>query len=258
MAWLSYVPIAISLLALGVSGTTLWRTQLSPFKLLTTAGPMEFRRHAFVAGDDRWYLPHLATTVGFTNAGAKPGRILDIRAVVRYTAIPIQDAYEVYKCLGVFDPTHYRNSASRRLEMMDKARIGDLAPFVVLPKVTETKFLVFDGRWETPVRQKEMLVDLEVLTDQSSDWQTVERWRFSHMSTSLWHHIESGGSFLTRRASDNRTDPMTNPRDLHKYTLDPDLDTANAEAMGPSYEITSMLHGAPVDSNAVEVPEEDH
>ena len=235
---LSIVSIVISVLAFVVSGTTLWRTQLAPFKLITTAGPMHLRRHAMTSDDDSWFIPHVATTLSFTNAGAKPGKILDIRAVVRYPSLPIDGAFEIFSCDGEFDAKQYALSAHQRFVMLNEAQLNDLTPFVVLPKSTITKFLVLSTRWDRPVRQRDITIDVEIKTDKSGEWSCVHTWKYSHMDAWSWAEIEHGSSFVARRSEKELLESKMYPEDLHKYTLDSDLDPSAEQIAGATREIS--------------------
>lgn len=224
--------------------TTLWRTQFARFKVVTTAGSLHFREHSF-SGEkgETWFLPHFATTLSFTNAGAVLGRILDVRAVARYPGLPIEDAFEVFPCIGEFDPKKYSEVGRGRLRMMDEARLGELTPFTVLPRTSETKFLIFSTRWDKPVRQQKLAVEIEIFTDRSEEWQKVEEWTFPNISPFFWHHVEAGGLFTTRSVNTaERSATQINPPDLHKYTLDAELDTTDVKDVGASHETTPALH----------------
>ncbi len=189
--------------ALTISGITLWRTQFARFRLIVAGGPIRLRQHAMTNSGDEWLLPHLAVTLGFTNGGSVPGRILDIRAVVKYPALPINNPYEVFHCIGEFDTQAYEATSSQRLRMMG-SRIRHFTPFVILPRETETRFLVFSKRWDKPVRQKQLLVEVQIRTDKSQQWVTVETWEHKSMTAKAWAYLESGSSIHTSASGSKR------------------------------------------------------
>ncbi|MEV0677979.1 hypothetical protein AB0I60_15835 [Actinosynnema sp. NPDC050436] len=226
-AWASLV---VSLLALAVAAVTLWRAQLSPFRLIVTADRVTLRVHRMESDDESWLLPHFALSAGFTNSGTQVGRVLGVRVVLRYTSLPIPDAYEVFPCHGEYDPVKYEAHSGLRSTMITEAKLDDFMPFVVLPKTTVAKFYVFSVRWDRPVRQAEMHLDLEVLHDRSGDWTSTHTWRLS-MSGWAWNTVEEGASFgfTAEGGASKHSAPDVHPSDLHKYTLDEELLAAPTE-----------------------------
>jgi hypothetical protein len=241
--WRTLVPIAISVLALVVALTTLWKTHLTRFRLIAASGPMTMRIHRFRSDGESWLLPHFVASLSFTNGGAQLGRVLDLRLIVRYPDLPIKKAYETFRLHGQYDRKGYDKHSSGRLKMIDEARLDDGVPFVILPKSTVTKFLLFDTRWERPVRQNNLEVELEVLTDKSRQWRVIEAWPFS-VGGGMWRELEESGTSLDtfpKRYFEQADQPSINPTDLHKYTQDPDVvaEAESATPFAPSYETLS-------------------
>jgi hypothetical protein len=252
--WTTVIPIAISTLALVVSAVTLWRTYFAPFALVAAVGAMKFCIHQIKNDENSWRLPHFAVSIDFANAGSRIGRITELRAVVYYVDLPIEEARETFDCLGEFDPVKYEYEAKSRLGMMRSALLGGANPFVLLPKSTVTKFYVFSTRWDQPVRQKRFNVDVEVLTDNSKQWQNVGTWRYT-VPAGMWLEIEAGTSLGVASQKPAIEDPRIHPPDLHKYTLDSDLEAKarDYELRSPSFEITPVkfrLSSGGSDSNS--------
>ncbi|CCH28597.1 hypothetical protein ABZ816_34950 [Actinosynnema sp. NPDC047251] len=236
-AWASLV---VSLLALTVSAVTLWRAQLTPFRLLVTADQVQLRIHQMESETgETWLLPHFALSVGFANSGTQVGRVLGVRLVLRYTSLPIPDAYEVFACHGEYDPVKYQAHGGKRFTMIDQAKLGDFHSFVVLPKATASKFYVFTVRWDKPVRQAELRLDLEVLHDRSTDWKTTHTWQLA-MPGWAWNSVEQGSSFtfVAEGGAAKRSSRDVNPPDLHKYTLDEEMRAVTDDSVSVVREIT--------------------
>lgn len=174
--WSTVLPIALSGVSLIISLVTLWRAHLAPFKIVTAAGPLSMRLHAMSSEQQTWQLPHFSISLGMTNSGSQIGRVLDIRCKVRYPSLPIPGAYEIFRCVGEFDPVKYDEHAGKRLLMMRMAKITALTSFTILPKTTVTKFLVFSTRWDTQVRQRSVEAEIELLTDRTSQWQSAREY----------------------------------------------------------------------------------
>lgn len=233
------VPIGLSALALAVSLVTSWRTHFTRFNLIAASGPMTMRIHRFKSEGESWLLPHLVVSLSVTNSGAQIGRVLDSRLTVRYPNLPVADAYETFELHGEYDRKAYEENAAARLRMITEARLDDGVPFVVLPKSTVTKFLLFSTRWDQSVRQSNFEVALEVLTDKRRKWITIEKWNF-HVNGTLWRGLEELDTSLAAfptRYFEMADRPSTNPADLHEYTRDPDVERDSAEFPAPSHEV---------------------
>ncbi len=198
MSWTWVSTTAISIAALTISLATLWRTHLSRFRVVATAGPMNFRMHlinADVPGSK--YAINFAAAFGITNAGARIGQILAVRAKIYYPHLPRQPAFETLMCVGEFDPAKYLRHSRETLSMFQEAKLGDLAPFVVLPRDTVTKYVVFRGFWnQRPVPQKWIRIHVECLTDRSLAWHRVGEWAFA-LREREWDELVAGSTFTS-------------------------------------------------------------
>lgn len=233
---LSIIAIVISGLAFTVSLLTLWRAHLAPFQVIAVAGPITMRVHSIENDGNKWYIPHFATTVGFTNAGAQIGRILGVRVKVCYASLPIDGAYEIFQCNGEFNPSLYTKHSHGRFEMIDEAKVNSMLPFTVLPRATVTKFYLFDTRWDKPVRQESLTVEIQILTDRRQKWLTVQSYEFPNNGPS-WTHLYQGGRCSVYPYLEGQMHEKI-PADLHKYTFDSELDTTDSLSSTPSLDVT--------------------
>jgi len=235
--WTTIATVSMSLSALAISTITLWRSHLAPSRIVSTFGPMHMKIHTMKSENESWLLPHFATSVNFTNSGSQIGRVEGIRAIISYTALPIPDAYETFLCLGEYDAGRYWKHSHRRFEMIEKALDGEFIPLVILPKSTVTRFYVFSARWDKSVRQREMRVSVEIVTDRKPEWTRIGDWTFG-FPEGMWEEIEAGSSLIVRNDETRNPSVHTNPPDLHKYTFDAEVEAAQHKPVGPTTEIT--------------------
>lgn len=209
----------ISSLALIISVANLWQSHLSKFRPVTAAGPLTLRICRIESSGEIWYIPQVDCRLTITNAGARVGKVLGMRMVVRYPGLPIPDAREYFSPHSEVDPVLFKENASHRFNWIKKASLGEAAPFVILPHSSVSKHVVFDKRWGDPVIQDEVEFVLEVLTDRDADWITVERW-MHHLDGRTWSELaEVGTSIRVAPASMGPSDSSaTVPANLHDYT----------------------------------------
>ena len=55
--------------------------------------------------------------------------------------------------------------------------IADWMPYVVLPKNTVSKNLILETRWDEPVIQKNVNVNLEIYTNAKKEWIKINQWK---------------------------------------------------------------------------------
>ena len=213
----TYTAIGVSVLALIVSGASLWRTHFSPMHLIVASGPLDLRITPFRTKKGRWFVVDAIGDFTFTNSGARPGIVRDARLKVEYPSLPIPKAHEYFDLNSEVDPRKFEKYAKNRLDWKDNAEIGEGAPFVLLPKESKAKKLVFWGRWEAPVIQP-LTLTLEVYTDHSRKWVRYDSWQHQ-LDEELWSHLANErGSMSASPTSRPSIVHETNPPDLHKYT----------------------------------------
>ena len=54
--WLSYAALGVSGIALLVAGISLWRSQLSPMRLIVASGPLTLRVKRFNSANKEWFV----------------------------------------------------------------------------------------------------------------------------------------------------------------------------------------------------------
>lgn len=81
-----------------------------------------------------------------------------------------------------------------------------------------TKHLILEARWEDPVIQNNVQVDLEVLSTASQNWVSIGRWKM-RLDARKWAALANDGSGFSHSPEDAKSDAdAMNPKDLHKYT----------------------------------------
>ncbi|MFE3180198.1 hypothetical protein ACFXKR_04740 [Streptomyces violascens] len=209
----------IASLALFISLATLWQSHLSRFKPVAVAGPLALRISKIESSGKTWYLPQVDCQVTITNAGARVGKVLGIRMVARYPLLPIPDAHEAFMSHSEVDPVIYRKNAKHRFSWIEEARMGDVTPFVLLARSSESKHVVFDKRWDDPVIQDKVEFTLEILTDRAQKWLSVERWSHRIDETTWSELVEVGTSMIVYPESSGSRDSFAIvPENLHEYT----------------------------------------
>lgn len=243
---LSIISLTISGLAFLVSFGTLWRTQLEPFRIILSCGSMSMRIQIMPAvppRKGRTICPVFSVSLSFTNAGARIGQVLNIRARVRYPTVKIKDANELLFCQGEFDALIFDRVSKERQAMFTEAKLADLAPFVVLPRSTVIKFLVFDTFWTEPVRQEKILVEVEMITDHDKNWRVVGTWDYQ-IDDNLWGRLEAGNS-ACNSVPDARMKQLweQQPANLYDHISSPGVEVGRWKEIGSS-ENRSSAHEA--------------
>ncbi|MFD3562458.1 hypothetical protein ACFWVU_22685 [Streptomyces sp. NPDC058686] len=209
----------ISSLALMISLATLWQSHLSKFRPVTAAGPLTLRICQIESSGKSWFISQADCRLSITNAGARVGKVLGMRMMVRYPGLPIPDAHEYFLPHSEVEPVRFKEHAKNRFIWIKKASLGEATPFVILPRSSVSKHVVFDKRWDDPVIQEEIQFILEILTDRDTRWITVERW-MHRLDGSAWSQLtEVGGSIRVEPASvGDRDSHDTVPTNLHEFT----------------------------------------
>jgi len=214
-----FLPFIISFLAFIVSLISLWKNYFTKFNPLCTTGDLSFRIYPIKSGPEKWYLPSYIIAVSITNKGnAMPGKVLGLRIVLSFPKLSIPDNREIFYPKWEIDYNKFKQKAKYRFNWIDEAVINDWMPFVVLPKMTVTKHLIFESRWEEPVIQDEILIKLEMFLDSKKNWVEIERWKTS-LTPHYWSElVNRGTSFRIPPVESIRQESHLSPPDLHKYT----------------------------------------
>jgi hypothetical protein len=186
--WLTYISLGVSALALVSSGVTLWRSYFAPMRVLVACGPLTFRVTPFRSAKERWFVADAKIDLTFTNSGARPGIVYSLRLRADYPRLLVPKAHEFFRLNSEVDPREYDKYADDRLEWSEKANIGHGEPFILLPKESQTKRLIFTVRWNEPVIAKDITFVLEVHSEQSGSSKDYGSWKLS-IDESIWTHM---------------------------------------------------------------------
>lgn len=190
------VSIAISIAAFVLSATALWQTHFAKFRIICSAGNLRLQIYPF----ENRYLPSVDIPITITNVGAQVGKVIGARVRVSYPDLSISNNYEFFNPIWDVDYEKYNPISNKRFEWIDKAVVGEWMPFVVLPKQTISKHLVFESHWDEPVFYDNVIFELEIRTSTSKKWGKVARWDISLSPEMLDEKIDSVSSFIFMEA----------------------------------------------------------
>ncbi len=231
--WIAIGAGLIALLALGASIAALWKTHFAKFSTVLTVGQCSFRIYPIKSEGEEWYIPSLDVPISFTNEGAQVGKVEDARIRVTFPEIPIPGHYEMFYAKWIVDG---RKITRHRFDWIKKAVNQDWMPFVLLPKETKTKHIVFEpGRWDEPIIQNKMQCELEVRLVGKDSWDKIVTWTHG-LQPDVWSElVEVGTSFCCHPDSLHSERDYVNPSDLHKYTGTKDEIPKGGFKSAPSY-----------------------
>ncbi len=190
------VSIAISIAAFVLSATALWQTHFAKFRIICSAGNLRLQIYPF----ENRYLPSVDIPITITNVGAQVGKVIGARVRVSYPDLSISNNYEFFNPIWDVDYEKYNPISNKRFEWIDKAVVGEWMPFVVLPKQTISKHLVFESHWDEPVFYDNVIFELEIRTSTSKKWGKVARWDISLSPEMLDEKNDSVSSFIFMEA----------------------------------------------------------
>ena len=201
MDMVTVISIVISVAAFILSIIALWQTHFAKFKIVCAAGSLQFKIYPFSNKGENWYIPSVDVPIAITNIGAQVGKIVGLRIQVKYQNLQASNNFEFFSPEWEVDYNKYHPISNTRFEWIDKAVIGNWTPFIVLPKQTITKHIIFEKRWEEPVFHDNVVFELEILTNISKKWQTVAQWN-AHLSYGMLDEdIDSVSSFMILEAN---------------------------------------------------------
>ncbi|MEW6029305.1 MAG: hypothetical protein ACOYZ8_03815 [Chloroflexota bacterium] len=179
------ISLLISIAAFALSIIALWQTYFAKFKLVSAVGNLQIRIYPFRHRKEKWSLPTIDIPISLTNEGARVGKVLGLRIQVRF---PDHSEPKNYKIMGPkceVDYKKFESKSNQLFEWMDEAVIGEWMPFVVLPKQTVTKHLVFQSRWEDALVQDNVIFELEISTSTKRKWRKIAKWNGT-LSREMW------------------------------------------------------------------------
>lgn len=213
--WISLIAALFSLAAIVVSGIALWKSHFVKFTPLVSVGSCRLRIYPIKSGEERWYISSFDIPLSFTNQGAQAGRINDIRVKVSYPNLPIQGHYEMF--YPKWD-VNGRELSHQRFTWIENSVKEDWMPFIILPRETKNKHLIFETRWDEPVIQDKVLCELEIKYDEKPNWIKINDWDFKLTKRHWYDMAENGVSFGVSPNLKSEKKDFIHPDDLHKYT----------------------------------------
>jgi hypothetical protein len=213
---ISLVSVLISFTSAGIAFTSLWRTHLARFKPSVVAGLIRHRMCAFKSEGSQWYISSFDLPLTVVNEGARSGQVRGLRLRLSYPRLPIPNNYELVEATFELPPQEASMISQNRLEWLQKATVTRWMPFIVLPRASVTKHVIFDARWEAPVVQKEVEIELQMLTERSQDWMPVADYKHC-LAESFVAAMIDGSSFAVNPTTAQKPEASPHPPDLHKY-----------------------------------------
>jgi hypothetical protein len=212
---ISIISALISIGAVTLSIIALWKTHFAKSNFIPVVGNLGLRIYPIKNENSRWFIPSFDVPVSIVNQGARPGRVLGLRLLVRFPDLPIPDNRE---CFYPRCEVEASKICRERFEWMHDASVAEWMPFVVLPKETVTKHLVFESRWDEPVIQKRITCTMQVYGDVEQAWKDIATWDVS-LTASVWGELTNRGtSFSHTPDGAVHHSEEIHPPDLHKYT----------------------------------------
>ena len=221
--------------ALAVSIASLWKTHLSKFNPVSAVGRIRHRIYPIKNEEQRWFISSFDIPLTITNDGARTWKILDLRLILHFPEIPIPNNQESIKPTFEISPSDARKIDKRRFEWIEEIVIGEWMPFIILPKKTIRKHIVFETRWDDPVIQNQIEAELELLTDSSIKWKKVCSWNLFLDAASWGERANRGTSFYYHPKGFQFDYGKCYPKDLHKYTGSKEEIPLNGYDAAPSY-----------------------
>jgi hypothetical protein len=190
------ISIAISTAAFILSIIALWQTHFAKFKLVNTVGNLQIRIYPLQHKKEKWYLPTIDVPISLTNEGASVGKVLGLRIRINFPDLPKPNNYQIINPKCEVDFKKFESTSNQFFKWMDEAILREWMPFVVLPKQTITKHLVFQSRWEKVIIQDKVIFELEIYTNIKKKWQRIAQWDAT-LSSEVWNSkIDDISSFV--------------------------------------------------------------
>jgi hypothetical protein len=204
--------------------------------ILVACGPLTLRITPFRSAKERWFVADAKVDLTFTNSGARPGVVDAVRLRADYPTVPMPKAHEFFSLNAEVDPKEYDRHADSRLSWANEAKIGEGAPFILLPRESQTKRLIFNVRWDEPVVSESIIFILQVYSQQSRRWKDHESWQ-ADIGESLWVYLanEKGSMTFSPKSRSQMTHFDTVPGDLHEHTKPKNAIPDSSEWSEPTY-----------------------
>ena len=213
------LPVVISIISLCISCLVVWKGYFARFSPLAIAGNLRHRVYPIRNDDRRWFITSFDVPVSVTNPGARPGLVTGLRLRLHYPELPFPDNYELIPPVWELKLDKLDSIDENRFKWIPEVVAADWSPFVILPKTTAAKHLLFETKWDKPVIQKRIVATLEMQADWRTMWLTVSTWQITLLPT-IWTELAVVGRAFAYfpNAVQFPHEPNCSPSDLHKYT----------------------------------------
>lgn len=212
-----YIPIIVSVLALGISGATFCKNYLSKFQPVCTVGDLRLRIYPISNGNENWFIPSIDIPINIANDGSRPGKVLGMRLRANYPDVPIQNNYEYFYPKWELDTRKFNQIAKERFEWINEATLGYWVPFIVLSKTSSFKHVVFESRWDKPIIASKIIFTLEIYTDSHKAWKEIGRWD-AYIRAIDWSELTSRGTSNSFHAINSiELERPIYPPDLYRF-----------------------------------------
>lgn len=217
-ALLSVISICVASSALLVSFVTLWKAHLSRFTPIWLSGALTKRIYPIKSEDEKWFIASFGITLNVTNGGARAGVVNGLRLRVHFPELPIPENNELIFAQWDMEPAASRKIDKARFYWLDNLEITEWMPYVVLPKQTLTRHVLFETRWDDPVIQNKVHCTLQAQYGRDLAWKDIEVWEL-RMCEFTWSELTNQGTSISTMPKNSYPPNDTkSPPDLHKYT----------------------------------------
>ena len=208
--------IALAALVMGI--INLWRTHFATLHPISIPGCLRLRVYPIKFLTDRWFMVSQDLPISFCNPGAQPVIVTGLRLRLHFPGIPIPGNQELIDAKFEIDPLLAPRISWDRFQWIKELSPALWMPFVVLPKQTVLKHLIFETRWNDPVIQSNVEVSLEIRSSAKTDWSQISKWDVS-LDMKHWVSLANDGHSMAYYDADGIVwGPQCTPEDLHKYT----------------------------------------
>jgi hypothetical protein len=226
---------AIAFAALSVSAVMVWRTHFAMPRPIVIAGRLRFRIYPIRSEGERWWLGSYDLPLSVCNPGAQPLLLTGLRLRLHFPQIPIPNNEELLPAKWEIEPVSSGKIDRNRFAWIDELAPADWMPTAVLPRATALKHVIFETRWDDPVIQPEVDVDLEIQWSGSIERFVAATWK-TVLDAELWGELTNKGTAMSYSPKGQETERGTcSPQDLHKYTGSKEPIPAEGFKAGPSY-----------------------
>ena len=208
----------MSFLAVSIAFVSLWRSHLARFRPVLAVGDLRHRIYTIKSEGKQWHISSFDVPISITNAGARIGQVIGLRLRLKFPDLPIPGNYEIFPVTWEIPPSDARKISPDRFVWLEELLVTDWLPFTVLSGKSVVKHFVFERRWDEPVIQDNVVIDLEMRSSAHNEWHKIAVFR-KCLTEDVWVEMTRGGSsFATPPDGAIRWGTEIFPPDLHKYT----------------------------------------